>query len=141
MVRPDDGVDLGVWKSIAPSVLLVPVDTHLYKLSRNLGFTARTTLTWDTTEEVTAALRRIDPADPVRFDFSLCHLGMLQRCPSRRDEARCEGCGIKNVCRHWAKPQRQPQPKADAKAKPQPKADAKAKPQPKRHVEHGKAKL
>ncbi|HVW29358.1 MAG TPA: TIGR02757 family protein [Polyangiaceae bacterium] len=101
MVRPDDGVDLGVWGSIPASVLLVPVDTHLYKLSRNLGFTARATLTWETTEEVTAALRRIDPEDPVRFDFSLCHLGMLQRCPSRRDEARCEGCGIKSVCRHW----------------------------------------
>jgi len=110
MVRPDDGVDLGVWKSIAPSALLVPVDTHLYKLSRNLGFTNRSTLTWTTTEEVTAALRRIDPSDPVRFDFSLCHLGMLQRCPSRRDEARCEGCGIKSVCRHWASSR--PEPKA-----------------------------
>lgn len=101
MVRPDDGVDLGVWKTVAPSILLVPVDTHLYKLSRNLGFTTRRTLTWATTEEVTAALRRLDPDDPVRFDFSLCHLGMLQRCPSRRDAVRCEGCRIKSVCRHW----------------------------------------
>lgn len=103
MVRPDDGVDLGIWKSVSPSVLLIPVDTHLYKLSRNLGFTRRTTLTWTTTEEITAALRRLDPADPVRFDFPLCHLGMLQRCPSRQDAARCEGCGIKDVCRHWQK--------------------------------------
>jgi uncharacterized protein (TIGR02757 family) len=101
MVRADDGVDLGIWKSISPSVLLVPVDTHLYKLSRNLGFTRRTTLTWETTAEITQALRRLDPADPVRFDFPLCHLGMLQRCPSRKDAARCEGCGIKDVCRHW----------------------------------------
>ncbi|HEX4338952.1 MAG TPA: TIGR02757 family protein [Polyangiaceae bacterium] len=115
MVRPDDGVDLGLWKSISPSILLVPVDTHLYKLSRNLGFTRRSTLTWATTEEVTAALRRIDPDDPVRFDFSLCHLGMLQRCPSRRDEARCEGCGIKSVCRHWRAPSRG---KAAAKKRP-----------------------
>jgi uncharacterized protein (TIGR02757 family) len=102
MVRRDDGVDLGVWKSVSPSLLLVPVDTHLYKLSRNLGFTEKKTLTWATTEEVTAALRRLDPDDPVRFDFSLCHLGMLQRCPSRRDAVRCEGCGVKSVCRHWA---------------------------------------
>lgn len=103
MVRPDDGVDLGVWKRVSPSVLLIPVDTHLYKLSRNLGFTKRTTLTWATTEAITAALRRLDPEDPVRFDFPLCHLGMLQRCPSRRDAVRCEGCGIKDVCRHWEK--------------------------------------
>jgi uncharacterized protein (TIGR02757 family) len=101
MVRPDDGVDLGVWKTVSPSLLLIPVDTHIYKLSRNLGFTQRRSLDWGTTEEITAALRRLDPADPVRFDFPLCHLGMLQRCPSRRDEARCDGCGIKSVCRHW----------------------------------------
>ena len=102
MVRPDDGVDLGVWRRVPTSVLLVPVDTHLYKLSRNLGFTKRGTLTWATTEEITAALRRLDPEDPVRFDFPLCHLGMLQRCPSRKDAKRCEGCGIQSVCRHWA---------------------------------------
>jgi uncharacterized protein (TIGR02757 family) len=108
MVRPDDGVDLGIWKAISPAELLVPVDTHLYKLSRNLGFTERRTLTWQTTEEVTAALRRLDPLDPVRFDFPLCHLGMLQRCPSRRDPVRCEGCGIKSVCKHWESERRSP---------------------------------
>lgn len=103
MVRPDDGVDLGVWKHVPTRLLLVPVDTHLYKLSRNLGFTKRRTLTWQTTEEITFALRRFDADDPVRFDFPLCHLGMLQRCPSRRDPVRCEGCGIQAVCRHWAR--------------------------------------
>lgn len=101
VVRPDDGVDLGIWKSVSPGVLLIPVDTHLYKLSRNLGFTKRTTLTWKTTEEITGALRELDPRDPARYDFPLCHLGMLQRCPSRRDPVRCEGCGVKSVCRHW----------------------------------------
>jgi uncharacterized protein (TIGR02757 family) len=101
MVRPDDGVDLGLWSTVSPSRLLVPVDTHLYKLSSNLGFTRRATLTWKTTEEITQALRELDPKDPVRFDFSLCHLGMLQRCPSRRDPVRCEGCKIQSVCRHW----------------------------------------
>jgi uncharacterized protein (TIGR02757 family) len=101
MARPDDGIDLGVWTTVSPSRLLVPVDTHLYKLSSNLGFTRRSTLTWHTTEEITQALRQLDPADPVRFDFSLCHLGMLQRCPSKRDPVRCEGCKIKSVCRHW----------------------------------------
>jgi uncharacterized protein (TIGR02757 family) len=103
MVRSDDGVDLGVWKKVPTSLLLVPVDTHLYKLSKNLGFTDRATLTWETTEEVTRALRKFDADDPVRFDFSLCHLGMLQRCPSRKDPVRCDGCGIQSVCRHWAR--------------------------------------
>ena len=42
-----------------------------------------------------------DPSDPTKYDFSLCHMGMLQRCPSRKDSARCEGCGVKPVCIHW----------------------------------------
>lgn len=101
MVRPDDGVDLGIWRRVSPKVLLVPVDTHLMKLSRNLAFTDRRSPSWETTEEITRALQKFDADDPVRFDFPLCHLGMLQRCPSRKDRVRCEGCGIKDVCRHW----------------------------------------
>jgi uncharacterized protein (TIGR02757 family) len=102
MARPADGVDLGLWP-MAPSVLLMPVDTHIHKLGRNLGLTKRKDVSWTTAEEITAALRRYDARDPVKYDFPLCHLGMLQRCPSRRDEARCEGCGVKSVCRHWAR--------------------------------------
>ncbi|MDB4994023.1 MAG: hypothetical protein JWM74_1455, partial [Myxococcaceae bacterium] len=100
MVRPDDGVDLGLW-DVDPSVLLMPVDTHIHKLARNLGLTKRKDVSWKTTVEITRALARLDPSDPVKYDFSLCHLGMLQRCPSKKDAARCEGCGVKPVCRHW----------------------------------------
>jgi uncharacterized protein (TIGR02757 family) len=100
MIRPRDGVDLGLWP-VPPSVLLVPVDTHVHKLGRNLGFTGRNDASWRTAEEITLALRRFDPLDPVKYDFALCHLGMLQRCPSRRDARRCEGCKIARVCRHW----------------------------------------
>ena len=102
MARPADGVDLGLWP-IPTEVLLIPVDTHIHKLGKNLGLTRRNDVSWKTAEEITAALRRFDAADPVKYDFSLCHLGMLQRCPSRRDPARCEGCGVKSVCRHWAR--------------------------------------
>jgi uncharacterized protein (TIGR02757 family) len=98
--RPADGVDLGLW-SIPTSALLIPVDTHIHKLSRNLGLTARKDVSWKTAEEITASLRRFDADDPVKYDFALCHLGMLQRCPSRRDPVRCEGCGIQAVCLHW----------------------------------------
>jgi len=100
MGRPADGVDLGAWP-IPASALLVPVDTHIHKLGYNIGLTDRRTASWKTAEEITAGLRRFDAADPVKYDFALCHLGMLQRCPSRRDPARCEGCGVMPVCRHW----------------------------------------
>jgi uncharacterized protein (TIGR02757 family) len=102
MVRPDDGIDLGLWRDVPTRALVIPVDTHIHKLARNLGFTRRKDASWKTAEEITAALARFDAADPTKYDFSLCHMGMLQRCPSRRDETRCEGCPVRPVCRHWS---------------------------------------
>lgn len=104
MVRGPDETDLGTWrKHLDARVLLVPVDVHIHKLSRNLGLTKRKGTSWKTTLEITDALRRFDASDPVRFDFALCHMGMLQRCPSRKDAKRCEGCPVKPVCSHWAR--------------------------------------
>jgi uncharacterized protein (TIGR02757 family) len=100
MARPADGIDLGLW-DVDLARLLVPVDVHIHRLARNLGLTRRRDTSWRTTEEITAALARLDPGDPVRCDFSLCHMGMLRRCPSRRAPALCEGCGVKPVCVHW----------------------------------------
>jgi endonuclease III len=99
MVRPADGVDLGLW-DVDPRRLLVPVDVHIHKLSRNLGLTRRATPSWRTTEEITAALAAFDPADPTKYDFALCHMGMVQRCPSRRSVA-CGACPVRPVCVHW----------------------------------------
>jgi uncharacterized protein (TIGR02757 family) len=102
MVRPADGVDLGLWP-VHPSRLLVPVDVHIHRLSKNLGFTRRRGMSWRTTQEITDALARFDPADPVSYDFSLCHMGMALRCPSRRDPKLCTGCGVRPVCIHWTR--------------------------------------
>jgi uncharacterized protein (TIGR02757 family) len=100
MGRPADGVDLGLW-AIDPARLLVPVDVHIHRLGRNLGLTLRHTVTWETAEEITQALARFDSSDPTKYDFSLCHMGMLRRCPSRREPRLCSGCGVKSVCLHW----------------------------------------
>jgi len=104
MVRPADGVDLGLWP-IAPSELVIPVDTHIHRISRNLGLTHRRTASWATAEEITAALRQFDPEDPVKYDFALCHLGVSRECPSRPDPAKCERCVLQSVCSVW-KPER-----------------------------------
>ena len=77
MIRKDDGIDLGVWKNIPASHLLVPVDTHVAKIARGCGFTQRNTADWKMAEEITDALRAFDPEDPVRYDFSLCRAGMV----------------------------------------------------------------
>ena len=105
MVRPADGVDLGLW-DVDPACLLIPVDVHIHRLARNLGLTRRSAPSFRTTEEITAALARFDPHDPVGYDFALCHMGIVQGCPSRKDAKRCAGCGVKSVCIHWARGQR-----------------------------------
>jgi endonuclease III len=88
---------------VDPALLLVPVDVHIHKLAKNLGLTRREAPSWRTTEEITTALARFDARDPTKYDFALCHMGMLQRCPSRRDLRRCEGCGVQPVCIHWSR--------------------------------------
>ena len=76
MARPNDGVDLGIWQRLGPGPLLLPVDTHLLKVLRELKWTKSKVANWKVAEEATAQLRKISPDDPVRFDFSLCHLSM-----------------------------------------------------------------
>jgi uncharacterized protein (TIGR02757 family) len=99
MVRPADGVDLGLWP-VSPSVLLVPVDVHVHKLASNLGLTTAASPNWRMAEEITSVFRLFDPADPVKYDFALCHLGMASGCASRFVREVCEGCPIRRVCRH-----------------------------------------
>jgi uncharacterized protein (TIGR02757 family) len=77
MVRPDDGVDCGVWTRVSPARLVLPLDTHLLRVVRALGWTRRKSAGWPMALEATARLRCLDPADPVRFDFALSRLGIL----------------------------------------------------------------
>ena len=99
MVRPADGVDLGLWP-VSPAHLVIPVDTHIHRIARNVRLTERKTASWKTAEEITAQLRRFDPEDPVKYDFALCHLGVSRQCPSKRDPVKCGACVLREVCRH-----------------------------------------
>jgi uncharacterized protein (TIGR02757 family) len=98
MVRGPDEVDLGLWRNISPSALLIPLDTHIGRISLRLGLTARRDLSWRTAVEVTANLRRIDATDPVRFDFALCHHGMSGVCSPRARAEACASCTLRDVC-------------------------------------------
>ncbi|MBI5657675.1 MAG: TIGR02757 family protein, partial [Geobacter sp.] len=93
MVRPDDGIDLGLWRSIPPSGLVIPVDAHILRIGRFLRFTSRRQGDWKTAREITASLRLLDPADPVKYDFSLCHLGISEGC-GRQNRQACLTCDI-----------------------------------------------
>lgn len=98
MVRPGDGVDLGVWTSVPPSGLIVPVDTHMARLARCLGLTQRTTADWRAAEEITEAFRAVCPADPVRFDYALTRIGIMGDCTARR-VGDCTRCPLAPLCR------------------------------------------
>ncbi len=97
MIRRD-AVDLGAWTRIPPSRLVVPLDTHVIRLGRCLRLTRYTSPGWKMAAEITESLRAIDPADPVRFDFSLCHVGMMNACGFGRRQGDAQ-CPLKGICR------------------------------------------
>jgi uncharacterized protein (TIGR02757 family) len=97
MVRRDQ-VDLGAWTGAMPSQLIVPLDTHVIRLGRCLRLTRYTSPGWKMAAEITASLRAIDPVDPVRFDFSLCHVGMMNACGFGRRQGDAQ-CPLKGICR------------------------------------------
>jgi len=79
MVRRDDrGVDFGLWRSISPSVLSCPLDVHSGNVARKLGLLTRKQSDAKAVAELDAALRRMDPADPVKYDFALFGLGVFE---------------------------------------------------------------
>lgn len=98
MVRPADGIDLGLWESISPAQLIIPVDAHIQRIAGFLGFTTRSRADWRMAGEITAALRLLSPADPVKYDFSLCHLGISEGCGGK-DRKVCLRCSLSDVCR------------------------------------------
>lgn len=98
MVRPDDGVDFGIWKQVRPSQLIIPLDTHVVRIAGYLGLTRRRSPGWAMATEVTRRLRRMDPDDPVKYDFALCRLGILEACPRQRDPSKCLHCDLDEVC-------------------------------------------
>lgn len=97
MVRRD-AIDLGVWTRVSPSRLVVPLDTHVIRLGRCLGLTRYRSPGWKMAAEITASLRTLDPEDPVRYDFSLCHVGMTNACGYGRAQGDAR-CPLRGLCR------------------------------------------
>src|SRR5579864_4237118 len=119
MVRRD-ALDLGVWTRVSPAALVVPLDTHVIRVGRCLRMTSYTSPGWRMARDITASLRELDPADPVKYDFALCHLGMMNACgfngaraarpsgaraPAAREEAD-RNCPLRGLCRPRARTRR-----------------------------------
>jgi uncharacterized protein (TIGR02757 family) len=96
MVRRDE-IDLGVWTGLSPARLIVPLDTHVIRLGRCLRLTRYTSPGWKMASEITASLRNVDAQDPVRYDFALCHVGMMNACGFGKPQRDAQ-CPLKGLC-------------------------------------------
>lgn len=80
MVRKDSsGVDFGLWKILKPSQLVCPLDLHVNRVARNLGLIQRTPSDWRAALELTDNLKMLDPEDPVKYDYALFGLGVIEK--------------------------------------------------------------
>ena len=95
----DGWPDLGLWKRYPPDQLIIPLDTHVARVARFIGLSRRATPDGRMALEITEALRRLDPADPLRYDFALSHLGILGDCPGVRHRSTCSECPLFTICR------------------------------------------
>lgn len=97
MVRKDD-IDKGTWNRLSPAKLIIPLDTHIYRISRFLRLTRLHTAGWKMAKEITRSLMEIDPEDPLKFDFPLCHFSIHRLCLSQEGSRLCGLCSHRKKC-------------------------------------------
>lgn len=80
MVRNDGkGVDFGIWEKIKPSELIIPLDLHVARVAKRFKLLNRPNADWLSAIELTGYLKKLDPHDPVKYDFALFALGVIER--------------------------------------------------------------
>ncbi|MFQ5579066.1 MAG: TIGR02757 family protein [Nitrospiria bacterium] len=102
MIRPKEekyGIDFGLWPEIPPSKLIIPLDTHIARISGYLGLTTRKSPGWMMAKEITSSLLCFDSRDPLKYDFALCHLGISGACPIERNWGKCCVCPLITTCK------------------------------------------
>jgi uncharacterized protein (TIGR02757 family) len=97
MVRHDD-VDPGIWKSVDKAKLIVPMDTHMARLCRILGLYDTRTVSLATAVRITEGFAALEPDDPVKYDFALSRIGIVEDCNGRY-RPKCDECGLLELCR------------------------------------------
>jgi uncharacterized protein (TIGR02757 family) len=91
--------DLGLWTFVDPAKLVMPLDTHIHRIATFLGINDRKSADWKAARKITDRLARFDRTDPVRYDFAICRLGILDLCSRKRRKANCDVCLLRDVCR------------------------------------------
>jgi len=93
----DDDVDTGLWKSIDKAKLIVPVDVHMGRLCKILGLYNRNAVSLPTAIKITEGFAEIEPTDPVKYDFALSRIGIVENCNGRFNP-KCEACELFVFC-------------------------------------------
>ena len=93
-----DAVDLGLWSAVRAAQLVVPLDTHIIRVGRCLGMTSRLSPGWRMAVDITRTLKQLNPDDPVRYDFAMCHLGMMGACGFGTTRVNTH-CPLHELCR------------------------------------------
>lgn len=91
--------DLGIWSFADPAKLVMPLDTHIHRIATFLGINRRKPADWKAAKMITKKLAKFDRTDPVRYDFAMCRLGILDLCSRKRRKANCDVCLLRDVCR------------------------------------------
>ena len=91
--------DLGLWTFVDPAKLVVPLDTHVHRISTFLGLNDRKSADWKAARAITDRLAAFDATDPVRYDFALCRLGILDLCSRKQRKEQCDVCLLRDACR------------------------------------------
>lgn len=91
MVRDRD-LDFGIWNAVGKYRLVIPLDTHIARIAYCLGLTRRRSSSWATAVDITNNLRQMEPEDPLKYDFVLCHYGISGRCPGKKNPEMCSVC-------------------------------------------------
>jgi uncharacterized protein (TIGR02757 family) len=80
MVRNDNkGIDFGIWKNIKPSQLVIPIDVHVARVARKINLIGSEQTNWKTAVELTEKMKELDKNDPVKYDFALFSLGVVEK--------------------------------------------------------------
>ena len=77
----------------------LPVDTHVHRITTFLGLNRRKAADWKTARALTDVLATFDAGDPVRYDFAICRLGVLDLCSTKRRKENCDVCQLREACR------------------------------------------
>ena len=91
--------DLGLWTFVDPAKLVMPLDTHVHRIATFLGLNDRKSGDWKAARALTDRLAKFDATDPVRYDFALCRLGILDLCSRKQRKENCDVCLLRDVCR------------------------------------------